>query len=63
MCWGSYHAGLFEGISDGPLGLLGSCGLDEAPSNSPGGGPDMGGFTSPVRNTHIGTLEDKHTCD
>lgn len=35
------------GISEGPLGLLGSGGLDEDPSNSPGGGPDMGSFTSP----------------
>ncbi len=60
MCWGSYHAGLLEGISEGPpglLGLLGSCGRDEAPSNSPGGGPVRGGFTSPAHNK----LQHKYT--
>lgn len=54
MCWGSYHAGLLEGISEDPLGLLGSCDLEGAPSNSPGG-PAMGGFTSPEQDTHTNT--------
>lgn len=51
MCWGSYHAGLLGGISEGALGLLGSWGLEEAPSNSPDGGPTMGGLLSPAHNT------------
>lgn len=45
--------GLLGGISEGPLGLLGSCDLEEEPSNPSGGGPDMGGLTSPAHDTQL----------